>query len=64
MINKIDIKFLSFRLFCMFTILFLAIFRVLDFFMTEQEITAMLTTVGAISLLDLIFLIVHYKHNE
>lgn len=64
MINKIERKFLSFRVLCMYTILFLVIFRVFDVFMTEQEIKAMLITIGTISLLDLIFLFVHYKRNE
>lgn len=62
--NKIESKFLSFRVLCMYTILFLVIFRVFDVFMTEQEIKAMLITIGTISLLDLIFLFVHYKRNE
>lgn len=62
--NKIERKFLSFRVLCMYTILFLVIFRVFDVFMTEQEIKAMLITIGTISLLDLIFLFVHYKRNE
>ncbi len=62
--NKIVSKFLSFRVLCMYTILFLVIFRVFDVFMTEQEIKAMLITIGTISLLDLIFLFVHYKRNE
>jgi len=62
--NKIVSKFQSFRVLCMYTILFLVIFRVFDVFMTEQEIKAMLITIGTISLLDLIFLFVHYKRNE
>lgn len=62
--NKIERKFLSFRVLCMYTILFLVIFRVFDVFMTEQEIKAMLITIGTISLLDLTFLFVHYKRNE